>query len=278
MPLDKPLKRGNNVVCGIGNKVWVDYKYERLSSMCFYCGWLGHEESGCIAKEEDSRAGNLKPSQYGTWLCARMGRGNSSVSITQNSNRMGEGCDTVPRTSPPNSDGGGSGWAKMVEKGAEISNGGISANHERDSGLIDLEDNTIVNLNGKEMIINDLVNNFPISKPQKGGKIVGLIGHGQGGPTLDSTVVSSCSSQPISKDIGPINDVALKFNEEGLLNVNVATDAGPNSSQCGVAGQKNQVHRVINTTQPCRGRSVTAKFVRGFWVFVLGICMFTLLA
>ncbi|KAH7861340.1 hypothetical protein Vadar_024815 [Vaccinium darrowii] len=230
VPLDKPLKRGNNVVCGAGNKVWVDYKYERLSSMCSYCGWLGHEEGDCTAKEKDSREGNLKPSQYGTWLCARMGRGQSSLPIIQNRDKMGEGCDIVPRTLPPNSDDGGSGRANVVEKGAEIVSSEISANHGRDSGLIDLEDNTIVNLNGKEMIISDLVNNFPISKPQKGGKIDGLIGPGAVGPTLDPFMVSSCNSQSISKAAGPISDMALKLNVEGLLDINIATDAGPNSS------------------------------------------------
>ncbi|KAI8546418.1 hypothetical protein RHMOL_Rhmol07G0115600 [Rhododendron molle] len=45
LKVNTPLKRGGNIVCGGGRKVWVDYKYERIQSFCFYCGRVDHEEN-----------------------------------------------------------------------------------------------------------------------------------------------------------------------------------------------------------------------------------------
>ena len=46
----------------------MDYKYERLPSFCFRCGFLGHEDQSCLmANVEESAV------QYGDWLRARSG-------------------------------------------------------------------------------------------------------------------------------------------------------------------------------------------------------------
>ncbi|KAE9450670.1 hypothetical protein C3L33_17428, partial [Rhododendron williamsianum] len=45
LKVNTPLKRGGNIVCGGSRKVWVDYKYERIPSFCFYCGRVDHAEN-----------------------------------------------------------------------------------------------------------------------------------------------------------------------------------------------------------------------------------------
>lgn len=35
LPIANPLKRGSNIVCGGGQIVWVDYKYERINNFCY---------------------------------------------------------------------------------------------------------------------------------------------------------------------------------------------------------------------------------------------------
>ena len=47
IPIDKPLRRGGNVVNSDGDKFWVTFKYERLPNFCFLCGILGHDEKHC---------------------------------------------------------------------------------------------------------------------------------------------------------------------------------------------------------------------------------------
>ncbi|GAB2300566.1 hypothetical protein Dimus_038623 [Dionaea muscipula] len=54
IPLERPLMRGASVNCGSRGNIWVDFRYERLSSLCFYCGILGHDERNCPRKDFDT--------------------------------------------------------------------------------------------------------------------------------------------------------------------------------------------------------------------------------
>ena len=47
MELDKPLKRRMKIKRDGGDWNWINFKYERLSSFCFVCGILGHQERDC---------------------------------------------------------------------------------------------------------------------------------------------------------------------------------------------------------------------------------------
>ena len=47
LPVDKPLRRGGNVVGMEGDKYRVHFKYERLPTFCFFCGKMGHDLKHC---------------------------------------------------------------------------------------------------------------------------------------------------------------------------------------------------------------------------------------
>ncbi|XP_030936050.1 uncharacterized protein LOC115961157 [Quercus lobata] len=73
IPLNKPLRRGGNILNCDGEKTWVNFKYERLPSFCYVCGFLGHDEKHC-----QNASGNPDfPKQYGEWLRATGSQKNS---------------------------------------------------------------------------------------------------------------------------------------------------------------------------------------------------------
>ena len=63
-PIDKPLRRGGNVVGIEGDKYWVHYKYEWLPTFCYICGLMGHDAKHCHVCSDRPNA----PHQYGEWL------------------------------------------------------------------------------------------------------------------------------------------------------------------------------------------------------------------
>ena len=69
VPIDKPLRRGGNIVNPEGEKYWVTFKYERLPNFCFICGVLGHDEKHCSEYQGKSECQR----QYGEWIRANSG-------------------------------------------------------------------------------------------------------------------------------------------------------------------------------------------------------------
>ncbi|KAK7819184.1 uncharacterized protein CFP56_040613 [Quercus suber] len=85
LQIDKPLRRGGYLTNENGGRTWLTYKYERLPTLCFSCGRMGHDEKHC---PEPLLSHDNTP-QYGDWLRAgwqprenfsKMGSGSSDKS------------------------------------------------------------------------------------------------------------------------------------------------------------------------------------------------------
>lgn len=63
-PLNKPFRRGGNVVNLDGSKTWVTFKFEKLLCFLFQCGLLGHNERHYTSFPYNPDS----PKQYGVWL------------------------------------------------------------------------------------------------------------------------------------------------------------------------------------------------------------------
>ena len=88
LPVDKPLRRGGNVVGMDGDKYWVHFKYERLPKFCFFYGKIGHDMKHCNVCLDRQ---NVTP-QYGEWLRVNgssKGGNNGSKSFSFNSHSTG---------------------------------------------------------------------------------------------------------------------------------------------------------------------------------------------
>lgn len=66
LPINKPLRRSGYIAGADGQRLWINFKYERLSTFCFVCGKLGHDNKHCDAKPR----GLSNVCQYGEWLKA----------------------------------------------------------------------------------------------------------------------------------------------------------------------------------------------------------------
>uniref|UniRef100_A0A7N2MYR1 Zinc knuckle CX2CX4HX4C domain-containing protein n=1 Tax=Quercus lobata TaxID=97700 RepID=A0A7N2MYR1_QUELO len=68
--ITQPLSRGRVVLLDSGKELWVHFKYERLPSLCFWCGCLVHEDRDCELWVDSE--GSLLPEsqQFGPWLKA----------------------------------------------------------------------------------------------------------------------------------------------------------------------------------------------------------------
>ena len=70
LPIAKPLGRGGFIFGSDGDKMWVSFKYERLSIFCHFCGILGHDLKNCAAHFAAEKQGRSVEYQYGYFLKA----------------------------------------------------------------------------------------------------------------------------------------------------------------------------------------------------------------
>ena len=64
--LDKPLRRGGFVKNDENERIWVDFRYERLPIFYYKCRILGHDDKHCLVSPVEHSSGR----QYGDWLKA----------------------------------------------------------------------------------------------------------------------------------------------------------------------------------------------------------------
>lgn len=68
--LTKSLIWGTKLRCN-GKEIWIEFKYENIPLVCFYCGKVGHGDRLCGRKQEDIKHADLYEWQFGEWF--RMG-------------------------------------------------------------------------------------------------------------------------------------------------------------------------------------------------------------
>ena len=64
IPIDKPLRRGGNIINAEGVRCWLTFRYKRLSTFCYICGLIAHDDKHCCMSQQEG----LKERQYREWL------------------------------------------------------------------------------------------------------------------------------------------------------------------------------------------------------------------
>uniref|UniRef100_A0A2C9V383 Zinc knuckle CX2CX4HX4C domain-containing protein n=1 Tax=Manihot esculenta TaxID=3983 RepID=A0A2C9V383_MANES len=62
--ITKPLKRRLQMKHPKGDWGWVDFKYERLSNLCFFCGLIGHFDRFCSKLLDHPQIPSLSPFRF----------------------------------------------------------------------------------------------------------------------------------------------------------------------------------------------------------------------
>lgn len=65
-----PLCRGRMVRMGGTEKLWVDFRYERLPIFCYWCGKVDHDERDCLLWIRSKETIRTEDKQFGPWLRA----------------------------------------------------------------------------------------------------------------------------------------------------------------------------------------------------------------
>ncbi|XP_075640324.1 uncharacterized protein At4g02000-like [Castanea sativa] len=72
-PTSKPICRGAFLGSSDGQNTWVQFKYERLSMFCHFCGIMGHDIKNYAQHYASRKNGREEVCQYGDWLKATGG-------------------------------------------------------------------------------------------------------------------------------------------------------------------------------------------------------------
>ncbi|XP_057747435.1 uncharacterized protein LOC130966635 [Arachis stenosperma] len=70
MNINTPFMKGTNVGSMKDGLTWVNFKYERLPTFCYYCGKAGQEENNCGKGKQDEERGMYKSKSLGPWIKA----------------------------------------------------------------------------------------------------------------------------------------------------------------------------------------------------------------
>ena len=66
----RPLSRGRMVSVGHSTEKWVSFKYERLPNICYWCGYLNHDNRDCEVWLDSEGSLKVEEQKFGPWLRA----------------------------------------------------------------------------------------------------------------------------------------------------------------------------------------------------------------
>ena len=66
----QPLCRGRVVTFEDGGKIWINFRYERLPNICYWCGYFDHGDKDCDLWIQSKGTLSQEEQQFGSWIRA----------------------------------------------------------------------------------------------------------------------------------------------------------------------------------------------------------------
>ena len=95
-----PLCQGRRIMFDDKSEGWVEFQYERLPNMCYWCGMLTHDDKDCEVWLKSKGSLSLDKQQFGPWLRA------PQFSLTRRQTIEVKGFNSEPSLHRPERDGG----------------------------------------------------------------------------------------------------------------------------------------------------------------------------
>lgn len=222
----------------------MDYKYERLPIFCHYCGIIGHEVKECAERGKDQLGGFVKDNGYGAWMATAVGfRRGFSWKGTDGGCHFPKQNRDVSVSQPTLGLSGGFPDDGDRRRGGEELRRGTNQDEigARDSRLREIDDRTLVAINGNQFRMGDLV--ATSSHNSKGNAIGSDLVNKTRGVVLRDTEGSDIElgPQPVSTHTqqpshGALKNSVLKLGHEvssgpGLLLKSQEVDMGTENNE-----------------------------------------------
>ena len=95
-----PLCQGRRIMFDDESEGWVEFQYERLPNMCYWCGMLTHDNIDCEVWLKSKRSLSLDKQQFSPWLRA------PQFNLTRRQTIEVKGFNSEPSLHQPERDGG----------------------------------------------------------------------------------------------------------------------------------------------------------------------------
>ena len=83
---------------GRGKELWVSFKYERLPNICYWCGYLNHDDRDFEAWIESEGSLKEEDNQFGPWLqAAPVSRAQKTVVTIPGFYKKTKGASSIPK-------------------------------------------------------------------------------------------------------------------------------------------------------------------------------------
>lgn len=229
-----PLCRGRMVRKGGTEKLWVDFRYERLPIFCYWCGKVDHDERDCLLWIRSKETIRTEDKQFGPWLRATQDRTQKPQLIVASPGNSGGGLQPDLAANP------GGGGANQSQKEGEANVVQEESHVADDVGSIkaDMGDKIRLTAHRESRILQNWQDlNFEKQLQEIDTAIMGTTGAGsapQSKFASDSVAEKSATTSPSTSNTvnarlashnglshGPETEVGLDNMEAALTNVRV---------------------------------------------------------